>query len=117
MARIVNPACPFCNERIPEPTGKTYEEFDCRKCGSFGTRGLSLLGLDNERLSQNIGFWIRDQVELGERPLVTPDVIKIVKQLREKTVIERAERLLRYGIREQKDLAAVLIHRTSDCTR
>jgi nucleoside 2-deoxyribosyltransferase len=102
MAYIVNPTCPCCDEKIPQSDGKKY---DCRKCGSFEiVAEFDSFGLLNTRLKQNIGFWIRDQVELGERPRITKGVVKIVERLPEKTVIERAERLLRYGIAEQKDL-------------
>jgi len=56
------------------------------------------------RLRQKIGFWIREQVELGEQPRITENVIELLGKRPEKTVLERAERLLRYGIAEQKDL-------------
>ena len=48
-----------------------------------------------------IGFWTRDQNELGDQPTVTQEEVKNLPEL---TVMERAERLLRFAIREQRDL-------------
>jgi nucleoside 2-deoxyribosyltransferase len=64
----------------------------------------AVLGGVDERLKEKIGFWTRDQNELGELPVVGTYTVDLVRNLPDKTILERAERLLRYGIREQKDL-------------
>lgn len=63
-----------------------------------------MLGGVDERLKEKIGFWTRDQNELGELPVVGTYTVDLVRNLPDKTILERAERLLRFAIREQKDL-------------
>jgi hypothetical protein len=60
----------------------------------------------DKRLKQKIGFWTRDQNELGEVPSVSSHIADFVRTLPDKTIMERAERLLHIGIREQKDLGS-----------
>jgi hypothetical protein len=108
--------CPLCEARIANiesiPDGMKIE---CDGCGHFAITGSadSELQRRDRRLKQKIGFWTRDQNDLGEdRPKVTSHTISMVEKLPEKTIIERVERLLRLGIREQKDLGATFpIHR------
>jgi hypothetical protein len=55
-----------------------------------------------------IGFWTRDQNGLGDTPKVTSFTIDDIKKLPDLTVMQRAERLLRWAIGEQKDLGGIV---------
>jgi nucleoside 2-deoxyribosyltransferase len=83
---------------------------DCRQCGRFELTGTAeaVLASVDPRLKMKIGFWTRDQNELGDQPIVTDYKIEEVKALPELTVMERAERLLRFAIREQRDLGGFI---------
>jgi hypothetical protein len=101
-------ACPFCNRSVIQEQTPIGRKVECNVCGQFEITSSAEPGLNLEqRLRQKIGFWTRDQNDLGDTPLVTSYTADQVKILPDKTVLERAERLLRFGIAEQKDLGGV----------
>ncbi|WP_128932493.1 hypothetical protein [Bradyrhizobium zhanjiangense] len=101
--------CPLCgrpakNDRIAL---RDADVITCQQCGHFQISGSAEITIRNVdgRLKRKIGFWTRDQNDLGEDlPMVTTYTADSVAKLPDKTVIEQAERLLHFGIREQKDL-------------
>jgi hypothetical protein len=100
--------CPLCSNeaQFSDPDGR---KVDCPACGNFAITGsmqATLSGLDS-RLKQKIGFWTRDQNDLGETALVDTYTAELVDKRPDKTIMERAERLLRYGIKEQRDLGGI----------
>ena len=79
----------------------------CKQCGEFRLTGSAVTPIANldRRLRLKIGFWIREQNDLGEKlPTVDSYTPDFVSQLPDKTVMERVDRLLRFGISQQKDL-------------
>ncbi|MCK1417664.1 hypothetical protein IVB55_32945 [Bradyrhizobium sp. CW4] len=101
--------CPLCGGTAGFEDGLSdRRSVDCSRCGHFeipDTAEADLTALE-DRLKEKIGFWTRDQNDLGECPVVNSTIANLVQKLPDKTVIERAERLLRYGIHIQKDLGA-----------
>ena len=98
--------CPLCGREAEFDDLTPGLKVKCQACGHFAITGSmeAVLGGVDERLKEKIGFWTRDQNELGELPVVGTYTVDLVRNLPNKTVLERAERLLRFGIREQKDL-------------
>jgi hypothetical protein len=99
-------ACPLCGRFASKEGSSDNYLVKCEQCGTFtisGTAESIVQGFDH-RLKFKIGFWTLDQNSLGDLPAVTVNTFDIVKNLPEKTVVERADRLLRFGIREQKDI-------------
>jgi hypothetical protein len=99
-------ACPLCGrlaKRGDIPEGHLIQ---CEQCGNFGISGTaeSIVAKLDFRLKFKIGFWTRDQNELGDLPIVSTYTFDLVKSFADKTIVERADRLLRFGINEQKDL-------------
>src|SRR4051812_18720342 len=99
--------CALCGR----PAKKNEGQFDgfqvqCDQCGVYELTGsaVSRIAHLDRRLKMKIGFWTRDQTEFGDVPTVTSSTADFVGTLPEKTVMERAERLLRYAISQQKDL-------------
>ena len=106
---VAPPSCPLCGRlatKIDIPVGA---QVDCEQCGRFELTGTAEAALANAdpRLKLKIGFWTRDQTELGDLPRITHNTITQLETLPELTVAERAERLLRFAIREQKDLGGI----------
>jgi hypothetical protein len=103
-------ACPLCGRLAnKQDTGGDGHFIKCEQCGNFGISGTAesiVEGFDH-RLKIKIGFWTRDQNALGDIPMVSSHAFDLVKRLPDKTVMERADRLLRLGIDEQKDLGGV----------
>ncbi|OSI93747.1 hypothetical protein [Bradyrhizobium canariense] len=101
--------CPLCGVIAGFEDGLSdHRSVDCSRCGQFeitDTEETALTALE-DRLKEKIGFWTRDQNDLGECPVVNSATANLIQKLPDKTVIERAERLLRYGIQTQKDLGA-----------
>jgi len=100
--------CPLCSREAQFdglPNGDS-RKINCEACGQFAISGSmeASLGSYDKRLLEKIGFWTRDQNDLGDLPMVGSYTVDLVNKLPHKTVTERAERLLRFGIREQKDL-------------
>jgi hypothetical protein len=99
-------ACPLCG-RLAKISDIAEGHFiQCDQCGKFGISGTveSVIGEFDHRLKLKVGFWTRDQNALGDIPVVSTYTLDLVKDLADKTVMERADRLLRYAISEQKDL-------------
>lgn len=108
--------CPLCGRAAKTgdiPDGATV---DCKQCGRFKLTGTAqaLLPDVDPRTKMKIGFWTRDQTELGDLPAVSSYTIEEVKKLPELTVMERAERLLRFAIREQRDLGRFIKFPTAE---
>jgi nucleoside 2-deoxyribosyltransferase len=100
--------CPFCNRNVIQEQIPIGRKVECNVCGQFEITSSAEPGPNlEERARQKIGFWTRDQNDLGDIPRVTSYTADKVKILPDKTVLERAERLLRFGIAEQKDLGGV----------
>ena len=100
--------CPLCSHEAQFDNNTDGRSVDCPVCSKFvitGSMEATLESLD-PRLRQKIGFWTRDQNDLGESPVVDTYSGELVEKLPEKTIVERAERLLRYGIGQQKDLGS-----------
>jgi hypothetical protein len=97
--------CPLCGrsaEISPIPDG---DKIDCTVCGHFAITGSALATANlDRRLKQKIGFWTRDQNDIGDLPVLSSYDIDQLKTLPEKTVKERADRLLTYAVRKQQDL-------------
>jgi hypothetical protein len=98
--------CPLCQWTATKEDSPVGLSIQCDHCGSYELTHTaeSVLPHYDPRLKRKIGFWVRDQNDLGERPQVTSNAADFVTGLAEKTVAERADRLLRFGIREQRDL-------------
>jgi hypothetical protein len=98
--------CPLCGRSAKEDGIPDGRKFKCDACGVFGVTESAESELDNldPRQRAKIGFWTRDQNDLGELPIVFSHTVNTVLNFPEKTVWERAERLLRFGIKRQKDL-------------
>lgn len=99
--------CPLCGRpAIKNVMGQNYK-IECKQCGEFrltDTAETLIPNLDR-RLRLKIGFWTREQNDLGEElPTVGSSTHEFVSKLPDKTVMERADRLLRFGISQQKDL-------------
>jgi nucleoside 2-deoxyribosyltransferase len=107
-----NQQCPLCETNIAAISGIAVgKKIDCKGCGHFAITGsieAVLSGIDR-RLKQKVGFWTRDQNDLGELPIVGSYTIEEVEKLPDKTIMQRADRLLRLGVREQKDLGATFV--------
>ena len=101
--------CPLCGREAKLSEMPNVTKVDCEQCGHFGVTGSVKDTLANicPRAKKKIGFWTRDQSDLGDLPMVGSYTFEDVKKLPEKTVLERAERLLRFGIAEQKDIGGV----------
>jgi hypothetical protein len=102
--------CPLCGHEAHFNNIPDGKSINCKACGNFTITGSMAATLDNldSRVKQKIGFWTRDQNDLGESsPVVDTYAVEFVEKLPDRTVMERAERLLRYGIKEQKDLGGV----------
>jgi hypothetical protein len=102
--------CPLCGRPAKMSRIPVGLMVNCRQCGRFELTGTTETVLVNAdpRLKMKIGFWTRDQNELGEQPTVTNNKIEEIKALPELSVRERAERLLRFAIREQRDLGGFI---------
>jgi hypothetical protein len=102
-------ACPFCGRLAKKNTNADGFVVLCEQCGTFSISGTaeSIVEKFEPRLKFKIGFWTRDQNSLGEIPAISANTLEMVSDLPAKTVAERADRLLRYGINEQKDLGGV----------
>jgi hypothetical protein len=98
--------CPLCGRSAKEDGISDGRKIACDACGEFAVTQSAEPGLANldPRLRAKIGFWTRDQNDLGEFPVVSSYTADIVENIPDKTVMERAERLLRFGIKRQKDL-------------
>jgi hypothetical protein len=101
--------CPFCGRSALQentPIGRTMV---CRTCGRYEVTSSAEPEISNlERDSrEKIGFWTRDQNDLGEDSRVTSYTVDRLKSSPGKSVMERAERLLKFGIAEQKELGGV----------
>lgn len=83
-------------------------EINCEQCGLFRLTGSAeaVIGNWDRRLKLRIGFWTRDQNDLGDVALVSSSTLALVESLPEKTIPERADRFLRWAIGQQKDLGA-----------
>jgi hypothetical protein len=104
--------CPLCGNNIAalgDISGGGLK-IDCKQCGHFAITGSleAVRGDIDQRLKEKIGFWTRDQNDLGELPVLGSYTAEQVKRLPDKTIMERAERLLRYCIRLQRDLGKVV---------
>jgi hypothetical protein len=101
--------CPFCDRPVLQNDIPTGRKIVCQACGNFEITGSAEPDISNlEKIErEKIGFWTRDQNDLGEEPRIASYDIVRLKNLRTKSVMERAERLLRYGISEQKQLGRV----------
>jgi hypothetical protein len=96
--------CPLCGRSAEISSSGDGHNIDCRACGKFtATRTFITSGIDPE-LKNKIGFWTRDQNELGDNPIVSTHTVELVRALPDKSVRERVNRLLTYGIRAQKAL-------------
>src|SRR5665213_1459412 len=99
--------CPLCGRpAINEVMGQNFK-IQCEQCGDFRLTDSAEKTIKNvdRRLRLKIGFWSRDQNDLGEKlPTVDSYTKEFVSKLPDKTVMERAYRLLRFGISQQKDL-------------
>ena len=99
-------ACPLCGRSAQIRVIPIGRQVICETCGTFEITGTleAILPRLDQRLKEKIGFWTRDENDLGEIPRVTSHTEELVAKLPDKTVIERAERLLAFGIRQQQDL-------------
>src|SRR5437764_10097040 len=99
-------ACPLCGRSARIDGIQDGLKIDCGACGHFAITGSmeAVLGGLDQRLKEKMGFWTRDQNNLGELPVLGTYTAEQVSVLPDKSVMERAERLLRFGIREQRDL-------------
>jgi hypothetical protein len=107
--------CPFCSRSALQQNTPIGRMIDCESCGSYEVTNSAEPEISNlERdLREKIGFWTRDQNDLGEKPRVTSYTIDRQKSIPSKSVMERAERLLKFGISEQKDLGRVFDFRSN----
>jgi hypothetical protein len=116
----MNSACPLCGRTAFQEQTPVGRKIDCEACGQFEINSSAEPGLATlePRQKAKIGFWTCDQTDLGEHPRVSSYTADLVKAVPDKTVMERAERLLRFGIAEQKDLGGVfsLSNRASGVT-
>jgi hypothetical protein len=106
MISSVPEGCPLCGRTAQISSIADGLRIDCQACGSFYATDTFLRSTIDPDLKQKIGFWTRDQNELGDIPRVTSSIPELVKTLPEKSVQERADRLLKYGIRKQRYLGA-----------
>jgi len=101
--------CPLCSRpTIVAPPVTKPDVFDvtCKACGQFTVTGSFMASSIEPHLKEKIGFWTRDEYDLGQVAAVTSHTTDFVAHLPEKSIKERADRLLRYGIRAQKYLGA-----------
>jgi hypothetical protein len=98
--------CPLCGREATKSPFPDGTKIDCEQCGHFDLTGTAEKVLSNldQRQKMKIGFWTRDQNDLGDTPKVASFTFDEVKKIPDKTLMERAERLLRFGIAEQQDL-------------
>jgi nucleoside 2-deoxyribosyltransferase len=99
--------CPLCGRTAIKTAMGRDRKIQCKQCGEFkltDTAEVTIPNLDR-RLRLKIGFWTREQNDLGEElPTVGSSTHELVRKLADKTVMERADRLLRFGISQQEDL-------------
>jgi hypothetical protein len=98
--------CPLCGRPAKKDSIPVGLSIQCEQCGSYeftGSAEAVFPGYDH-RLRRKIGFWTRDQNDLGESPRITSYTADTISKIPEKTVAERADRLLRFALREQRDL-------------
>jgi len=101
--------CPLCGYQAHIIDVADSQEITCEVCGKFlltGTAAATLESIDTHG-RRKIGFWTRDQNELGESPVVDTHKAKLALSLPDSLVMERAERLLRHGIKAQRVLGGV----------
>lgn len=99
--------CPLCGLEAKLIDMPEITKVDCEQCGHFAVTGSATLANVDIRLRKKIGFWTRDQNDLGELPVVSSYTLESVKKLPERTILERCERLLRFGIAEQNDIGGI----------
>ena len=104
MTSTVPGDCPLCRRTAEVSSISQGLEIRCSACGHFTVTGSFLASAIDQRLKEKIGFWTRDQNDLGHIPTITSYTVDLVMRLPDKTVQQRAERLLRYGVRTQKGL-------------
>jgi hypothetical protein len=98
--------CPLCGYQAHVADISDSQEITREVCGKFfltGTTAAMLRSLD-AHLRRKIGFWTRDQNDLGESPVLDTYKAELALKLPDSSVMERAERLLRHGIKEQRVL-------------
>jgi hypothetical protein len=98
--------CPLCSREAQFDGITDGFKIGCEVCGNFAITGSmeAVIGGLDQRLREKIGFWTRDQNDLGELPVLGTYTAELVRSLPDKTIMERVERLLRYGIGQQRDL-------------
>jgi hypothetical protein len=110
--------CPLCGQeaQFSAISPGDAQEITCKVCGKFSLTGSMAATVNNldARLRQKIGFWTRDQNELGEAPVVNTGTDEFVRRIPDKTVMERAERLLQEGIKLQRDLGSTFNMRSPE---
>lgn len=78
----------------------------CPRCGEFklsGT-GMSIVRHVPPTDKVKLSGWVRDQNMLGEVPELTSDRIRVIAALPLPWIIERADRLLTFAVRQQSKL-------------
>jgi hypothetical protein len=62
--------CPLCGREAEYDDLTPGLKVKCQACGHFAITGSmeAVLGGVDERLKEKIGFWTRDQNELGDAP-------------------------------------------------
>lgn len=98
--------CPLCGRQAKfqdNTNGFDGDVINCNACGKFEISGTAMATIASREpeLRVRVGFWTRDQAELGEVPTVLDGTFALVKRLPERSVVERADRLLQYGIKRQ----------------
>jgi hypothetical protein len=99
--------CPLCSRpAIKEVGHPAIAAINCDQCGLYQLTGSAeaIVGNWDPRLRFRIGFWTRDQNDLGDVAQVSSTTREVVEALPNKTVPERIDRFLRWAISVQKDL-------------
>jgi hypothetical protein len=90
--------CPVCQEHLRAPPDG--DKIDCARCGKFSAPSITAKWTQPERAK--LSGWIREQCNLGEYLVLTPDNTQKVIALPEKPIAERIERLLDWAILQQR---------------
>lgn len=99
--------CPLCSRPAIRQGGLgDFAEINCDQCGQYRHTGSAEASIANwdRRLKLKIGFWTRDQNDLGDVAQVSSTTPAFVEALPNKTISERLDRFLRWAISVQKDL-------------
>jgi nucleoside 2-deoxyribosyltransferase len=90
------PVCPVCEASSIEEYPKTGDgrELDCRRCGHFKIVGTADAMLPSRLNRHKLSGWIREQVNLGDVPLITTYNMDELLNRKEPPFADRVDRLL-----------------------